>query len=44
MYRNKYTEFMEDAIKKGYAEVVSDQQAKEGRKWYVPYHGVFHPK
>ncbi len=34
---------MEDVIEYGDAERVVDE-GKEGEKWYVPHHGVYHSK
>lgn len=33
-------------IKSGHAEVMSDPdlQVTGGHEWYIPHHGVFHPK
>ena len=45
-YRDHYKAFMADLLKKGYAEKIpnnSDEQAN-GRVWYLPHHGVYHPK
>ncbi|KAL0176849.1 hypothetical protein M9458_029179, partial [Cirrhinus mrigala] len=41
-----YTAFMEDVISKGYAEKVPEKELKrhDGRVWYIPHHGVYHPK
>ena len=36
-----YSNFMEDLFQKGYTEMSSD--ASGGNKWYIPYHGVYHP-
>ncbi|KAJ8017933.1 hypothetical protein HOLleu_44355 [Holothuria leucospilota] len=38
-----YTAFMEDVITKGYAETVPEAQPDDGKEWYVPHHGVYHP-
>lgn len=45
-YRSEYTEFMEDVISKGHAEVVpqAEVQRSGDKVWYIPHHGVFHPK
>ena len=37
-----YKGFMDDPIKKGYAEK-STKEAPQGRAWYIPRHGVFNP-
>ncbi|XP_055046840.2 uncharacterized protein [Misgurnus anguillicaudatus] len=43
MYKERYKEFMSEIIQRGDAEEVSDC-GKEGETWYLPHHGVFHPK
>ena len=37
---------MDDVIRKGYAEKVPDDKLldADGRVWYIPHHGVYHPK
>lgn len=35
--------FMNEIIERGEAEEVQDQ-GKEGEKWYIPHHGVYHSK
>lgn len=37
---------MNDVMTKGYAEVVpqSELQPETGKVWYVPHHGVYHPR
>ena len=42
-YKEQYTEFMDEVIGKGDAEEVKDDGG-EGEKWYIPHHGVFHPR
>lgn len=51
MVRNKqyhldYTKFINDTITKGYTSKVPDNDLKtsEGKVWYIPHHGVYHPK
>lgn len=41
-----YTEFLNEVINKGYAEVVPQQELKrkDGKLWYIPHHGVYHPQ
>lgn len=41
-----YKRFMDDIIAKAYAEKVSEEghEVKEGEVWYIPHHGVYHPK
>ncbi|XP_014665117.1 PREDICTED: uncharacterized protein LOC106807320 [Priapulus caudatus] len=43
---NEYKGFMEKVIDKGYArKVPADQlQRDDGRVWYLPHHGVYHPR
>ena len=40
---NDYKDFMTSIISKGYATKVSDLPQK-GKVWYIPHHGVYHPK
>ncbi len=42
-YREHYVKFMEDVIENGDAERVVDE-GKEGEKWYIPHHEVYHSK
>lgn len=45
-YRRDYTEFMQDIIERGYAEKVPQERRHidDGKQWYIPHHGVYHPK
>lgn len=45
-YAKDYADFMEDIISNGFAERVPEDQltGEEGHVWYVPHHGVRHPK
>ncbi|XP_064618958.1 uncharacterized protein LOC135482628 [Lineus longissimus] len=47
-YRREYTDFMNDVITKGFAEKVPDtsETCTQDEKliWYIPHHGVYHPK
>eukprot|EP00112_Aurelia_sp_Birch-Aquarium-sp1_P025236 Seg83.5 transcript_id=Seg83.5/GoldUCD/mRNA.D3Y31 product="hypothetical protein" protein_id=Seg83.5/GoldUCD/D3Y31 len=45
-YKLDYVTFMNDIISKGYAGKVSGprMKVKEGETWYLPHHGVDHPK
>ena len=45
-YHQEYVHFLNDVIKSGYAEQVPQQQLNgtEGKIWYIPHHGVYHPK
>ncbi|KAL4008773.1 hypothetical protein ACER0C_002625 [Sarotherodon galilaeus] len=41
-----YSAFMKDLISKGYAAKVPDKdlERSDGKVWYIPHHGVYHPK
>lgn len=45
-YHKEYTTFLESVIEKGYAETVPSDELKgeSGTVWYMPHHGVHHPK
>ena len=45
-YRSDYVTFINDMIDKGYAEKVPKESLNTeiGKTWYVPHHGVYHPK
>ena len=45
-YKQDYTKFMNDIISKGYARKVLEpsMEVEEGKTWYLPHHGVYHPK
>nr|XP_061785759.1 uncharacterized protein LOC133576497 [Nerophis lumbriciformis] len=45
-FHSEYTSFLTDVINKGYAEQVPQHQLKprEGGVWYIPHHGVYHPR
>ena len=42
-YHKDYTSFMEDMIKKGYAEKSDSKANQQGKTWFIPHHGVCHP-
>jgi hypothetical protein len=44
-FKQDYSAFMKDMIQKGYAEPVPVEElnGREGRVWYLPHHGVYHP-
>ncbi|KAI2666545.1 Defensin-like protein 68 [Labeo rohita] len=42
-YKEQYKEFMSEIIQRGDAEEVNNC-GKKGETWYLPHHGVFHPK
>ena len=46
LLQGKYTEFMDDLLRKGYAKRVHTAQCKELSTpvWYLPHHPVFHPQ
>lgn len=41
-----YKAFMDNILKKGYAVRVPEEQLSrsDGRVWFIPHHGVYHPK
>ncbi|XP_074641192.1 uncharacterized protein LOC141898938 [Tubulanus polymorphus] len=45
-FRHDYNVFMDNILAKGYAEQVpnEDLRLENGRIWYIPHHGVYHPK
>ncbi|XP_042891382.1 uncharacterized protein LOC122265939 isoform X2 [Penaeus japonicus] len=45
-YHQDYVEFMNELINKGYAEELPNQDLflNDGQVWYIPHHGVYHPK
>lgn len=45
-FHKEYTDFLTDVINKGYAERVPESQLdrSEGKVWYLPHHGVYHPQ
>ena len=44
-YQADYVKFMNDIIEKGYTRKIEEKElpTKEGRTWYIPHHGVYHP-
>lgn len=42
-YKEQYIKFMEEVIERGDAEQIEDE-GKEREIWYIPHHGVRHPK
>ncbi|KAI3359305.1 hypothetical protein L3Q82_002621 [Scortum barcoo] len=46
IFHQEYSDFMKDMIEKGYAIRVSQNQLsqQDGKLWYVPHHGVYHPQ
>ncbi|KAL5011234.1 hypothetical protein ScPMuIL_011683 [Solemya velum] len=43
-YHKDYTTFMEDVIKNGDVEELSAEEIDQPTAWYIPHHGVYHPK
>ena len=45
-FHQQYTAFMDQLLVKGYAEKVPEEELmrNDGRVWYLPHHGVFHPR
>ena len=45
-FHKDYTMFMNDLVSSGYAErvPVTDLERSDGKVWYIPHHGVYHPK
>ena len=46
LFQQQYTDFMNDMVAKGYAEQVPSVELarSDGRLWYIPHHGVYHPQ
>ena len=42
-YKDSYVKYMDEIIKKGDA-LEAKENGQEGEKWYIPHHGVYHPK
>ena len=42
-YHNDYNSFVEDMIRKGYAEKSDPNANQQGKTWFIPHHGVYHP-
>lgn len=42
-YKNDYVNYMKDITERGDVEEVSTE-GTEGEKWYIPHHGIYHPK
>ena len=42
----KYKAFVDDHLEKGYAQklTVEETARQTNKTWYLPHHGVFHPK
>ncbi len=44
-YHQEYTAFIDNLLQRGYARRIplDELPAEEGRLWYLPHHGVYHP-
>ena len=42
-FYQQYTEFMQEILEKGYANE-SKSTPQDGKVWYLPHHGVYHPR
>ena len=42
-YHKDYTSFMEDMMKKGYTEKSAPKANQQGKTWFIPHQGVYHP-
>ena len=42
-YKEDYAKFMDEVLSRGDAEE-APVLAQEGVKWYIPHHGIYHPK
>ena len=43
-YKEDYVRFMNEVLSRGDAEEAPALAEEEGEKWYIPHHGVYHPK
>jgi len=43
-YKEDYVKFMNEVLSRGDAEEAPVLAQEEGVKWYIPHHGVYHPK
>ncbi len=45
-YQQEYIKFMNEILERNYAEEVPPKEVKpsEGSTWYIPHHGLYHPK
>lgn len=44
VYKKHYTEYMNQIIAQGEAEKVPLEELSTKQQWYIPHHGVYHPK
>ena len=43
-YREDYIKFINEVLSRGDAEEAPVPAKEEGVKWYIPHHGIYHPK
>lgn len=44
-FKADYVTFLKDMIQSGYAELVPENQLMDNENvWYIPHHGVYHPR
>jgi len=43
-YFQHYTAFMKEILERGDAEKIPDSEMDVPNQWYIPHHGVYHPK
>ena len=43
-YKEDYVRFMNEVLSRGDVEEAPALEEEEGEKWYIPHHGVYHPK
>ncbi|XP_054607429.2 uncharacterized protein [Nothobranchius furzeri] len=43
-YQADYMNFMKDIISRGEAERIPEEELDRQSAWYIPHHGVYHPK
>jgi hypothetical protein len=43
-YQEHYTAFMREILQRGDAEKVPPDEVTSSNAWYIPHHGVYHPK
>ena len=41
-FYEEYKQFMENMIRKDYAEKIDGKQGQYGRIWYIPHHGIYY--
>ena len=43
-YKNDYITFMSNLITREHCEKIPEEELKASKAWYIPHHGVYHPK